>query len=168
MSDIGEKAVLFCGLLYSDGEACEAAMAAVSEAFGRIELQAGQFQWDYYRHYEGELGTPVRRRFIAIDGAFDSGAIADVKRRTIEIEGVLSVCGRRRVNIDPGYITLAKVVLASTKNYSHRVYLRNGIYAEVTLIYNKDKRLYVPHLFTYLDYKEPAAIDFMLQVRRLV
>ncbi|MBF0538928.1 MAG: DUF4416 family protein [Nitrospirae bacterium] len=167
--DIGEEAVLFCGLLYSDVGVSDVAIAAVADAFGAVALRSGQFQWGYYQHYADELGVPIYRRFVVIEGLFDSGAIADVKRRTNEIEDSLreggSIPGRRRVNIDPGYITLAKVVLASTKNYSHRVYLRDGIYAEVTLIYNKGNGLYMPHLFTYHDYKEPATNDFLLQSR---
>ncbi|KJU82310.1 GTP-binding protein [Candidatus Magnetobacterium bavaricum] len=163
--DIGESAMLFCGLLYCDVGVCDVAIEALTGAFGRVTLQSEAFQWDYYRHYVSELGHPICRRFIVVEGLFDTGAIADVKRRTNELEYDLSTSGRRRVNIDPGYITLAKVVLASTKNYAHRVYLRDGIYAEVTLLYNT-KGIYIPHLFTYPDYKEPATLKFLLQARK--
>ncbi|MBF0317868.1 MAG: DUF4416 family protein [Nitrospirae bacterium] len=165
--DIGESAVLFCGLLYCDRGVCDVAIGALAGAFGRVALQSEEFQWDYYRHYASELGHPIYRRFIVIDGLFDSGAIADIKRRTNELENDLSTSGKRQVNIDPGYITLAKVVLTSTKNYAHRVYLRDGIYAEVTLLYNT-KGTYMPHLFTYPDYKEPATLKFLLQARKTI
>ncbi|KJU85414.1 GTP-binding protein [Candidatus Magnetobacterium bavaricum] len=163
--DIGEGAMLFCGLLYFNSVVCDVAIGALAGAFGRVALQSEEFQWDYYRHYADELGHPIYRCFIVIEGLFDSGAIADVKCRTNELENDLSISGKRQVNIDPGYITLAKVVLASTKNYAHRVYLRDGIYAEVTLLYNT-RGTYMSHLFTYPDYKEPATIKFLLQARK--
>ncbi|MBF0344381.1 MAG: DUF4416 family protein [Nitrospirae bacterium] len=162
----GEDAVLFCGLLYSDATAYNDAKTIVVENFGAVGQESAQFDWGYYQYYKDEIGQPIYRRYITIDGLFDTQTIADVKHKTNGMEGRLSVHGRRRVNIDPGYITLAKVVLVSTKNYAHRIYLRDGIYAEITLIYYKDS--FMPHLFTYPDYKEPATNEFLLHGRKVL
>jgi len=98
----------------------------------------------------------------------DSETIADIKLKTIEIEDLLSLNGKRRINLDPGYLTLAKIVLASTKNYSHRIHLKKGIYGEVTLIYYSKDGTFKPHLFTYRDYQDKACIDIFLHVRELL
>jgi hypothetical protein len=82
---------------------------------------------------------------------------------TREIEYQLSEHEKRTVNLDPGYLTLAKVVLASTKNYSHRIFIGKGIYAEVTLIYKKGQ--YRPHLFTYMDYASDTVRGIFEQAR---
>jgi hypothetical protein len=101
---------------------------------------------------------------------FDASKLAEVKHITIALESALSVetpAGTgRTVNIDPGYVTLSKVILATTKDYSHRVYLRDGIFAEVTLYY-KDGA-FRPHVFTYRDYVEPEAIKFFTRTRGLL
>ena len=101
---------------------------------------------------------------------FDAAKLAEVKHLTIGLESGFSIQTpggpRRTVNIDPGYVTLSKVVLATTKDYSHRVYLRDGIFAEVTLYY-KDGA-FRPHVFTYRDYVEPEAIRFLTAVRGLL
>jgi len=106
--------------------------------------------WDYSDYYRDEMGSPLRRSFIFFRQAIDAGRLADIKLITNDIECRLSTSGKRNINLDPGYLTLAKVVLASTKNYSHRIYIGKGIYAEITLIFREGE--YRPHLFTYADY----------------
>jgi len=88
------------------------------------------------------------------------------KLRTNELERKYSEGGRRKINLDPGYITESNLVLASTKAYNHRIYLKEGIYAEVTLIYRK-KTGYEPLPWTYPDYRTRLALDFFGEVRRL-
>ena len=83
---------------------------------------------------------------------------------TIGVEKKLSENGRRRINIDPGYLTPSKVVLASTKNYSHRIYMGKGIYAEATLVFRNGR--YGPHLFTYRDYASEAYVDIFCEARK--
>lgn len=121
--------------------------------------------WNFSAHYREELGPSIKRRFIFFKDLFDTGTLADIKIKTNEIEGAFSVDGRRLVNLDPGYITLAKIVLASTKNYSHRINLGKGIYGEVTLIYVEKEGTFKPHLFTYRDYQEKSSIDMFLDAR---
>ncbi len=88
--------------------------------------------------------------------------------KTNEIEDAFSLNGKRRINLDPGYLTLAKIVLVSTKNYSHRIYLKKGIYGEVTLIYYKEYGTFKPNLYTYRDYQDKAHIDVFMQARELL
>ncbi|MDH5186329.1 MAG: DUF4416 family protein, partial [candidate division WOR-3 bacterium] len=90
--------------------------------------------------------------------------LTEMKLWTMEIENeFLDTNRRRRINLDPGILTLAKLVLATTKNYYHRIYLGKGIFAEVTLIYRNKQ--FEPLAWTYPDYRTDTAIDFFQQVR---
>ena len=163
-----EAALLFVGMLYSDPGVFGQAKTSVERNFGEILWMVPPVPWEYSTHYRDELGWPITRQFLFIRGLFDTGRLAEVKLGTNGIETSLSAGGKRRVNLDPGYVTLAKVVLASTKNYSHRVYLGKGIYAEVTLIYHAGERCFAPHLFTYRDYREKRCIDMFVEARGIL
>ena len=160
-----EQALLFLGTLYSDRQIFAEAGHILTEQFGEIILTSPAVAWDHSSHYRDELGWPILRQFVFFSSVIDTGSLADTKLKTIEIEDSLSAAGKRKINLDPGYITLAKVVLASTKNYSHRIYLGKGIFAEITLIYRAVERTYTPHLFTYTDYQEKDNIDLFMKAR---
>ena len=163
-----ESPLLFTGTLYSNREIFDQAREILRKEFGDILLVSPPSPWDYSLYYKNELGSPVLRQFIFFKTIIDPGSLADMKIRTIEIEHALSSGGIRKINLDPGYLTLAKIVLASTKNYSHRIYLGKGIYAELTLLYRNRTNTYTPHLFTYTDYQEKQNIDLFLKVRTML
>jgi hypothetical protein len=152
-------------LLYSDCNIYSEVIPILKKEFGEIYYESAVLSWSHSEFYKKELGLPILRRFIFFDGIYDPSRLADSKLITNDIERHLCVDGYRRINIDPGYMTLAKVVLASTKNYSHRIYLNKGIFAELTLINIKGK--FQPHLFTYPDFKEDATLDIFHHVRDL-
>jgi hypothetical protein len=162
-----EPALLFTGALYSDSGIFESSKELLRNNFGEILFESLPVQWDYSLHYKDELGWPISRKFIFFNDMLDPGTIADIKLKTNEIEDAFSLNGKRRINLDPGYLTLAKIVLVSTKNYSHRIYLKKGIYGEITLIYYKDG-IFKPHLYTYRDYQDKACTDIFLHVRELL
>jgi hypothetical protein len=163
-----EPALLFIGTLYSDFTIFNSSKELLKDCFGEILYESLPVPWDYSFHYRNELGSPISRQFIFFKNMLDSDTIADIKLKTIEIEDLLSLNGKRRINLDPGYLTLAKIVLASTKNYSHRIHLKKGIYGEVTLIYYSKDGTFKPHLFTYRDYQDKACIDIFMHVRELL
>lgn len=161
-----EDALLFVGSLYSRQECYLTAKEKLIACFGEIIMESPTSDWDYSDYYSDELGWPIKRRFIFFKNIINPERIVDIKIATNDIERQLSTEGRRSINIDPGYITPSKVVLASTKNYSHRIYIGKGIYAEVTLIY-RDGR-YQPHLFTYRDYASDAYREVFAMARRFL
>jgi hypothetical protein len=163
-----EAALLFIGALYSDPEIFVASQKILEKTFGESLLVSPPLPWDYSVHYRDELGSPIKRQFIFFKNLFDTGTLADIKISTNSIEDSFSVNGKRRVNLDPGYITLAKIVLASTKNYSHRINLGKGIYGEITLLYIEKEGTFKKHLFTYRDYQEKSCIDLFLNARGLL
>ncbi|MEW6569680.1 MAG: DUF4416 family protein [Nitrospirota bacterium] len=158
-----ESAFLFVGTLFSETDAFVRARERLEICFGAILAESSQLQWDYSSYYTKEIGSPIYRRFVFFEKLIDPGMLSRIKLTTNEIEESFSEGGKRRINLDPGYLTLSKVVLASTKNYAHRIYLSDGIYGEVTLIYRNGS--YEPHIFTYKDYKDKAYIDIFLDMR---
>ncbi len=158
-----EPSLLFIATLYSDPAILEDVVNMLEKIFGEILFKSQPFQWDYSTYYREELGWPILRQFIFFKDTIDPGIIADIKHQMNEIEEKFSMNGKRRINLDPGYLTLSKIVLVSTKNYAHRIYLAKGIYGEVTLIYKN--RSYTPHIFTYRDYQDNRSIDIFLTMR---
>lgn len=158
-----ESGLLFIGTLYSDPDVFSRAEEMLRKIFGEILLTSPASPWDYSLYYKDELGWPIVRQFIFFKDLIDAGSLPGIKLKANEIEEELSCNNKRCVNLDPGYLTLAKVVLASTKNYSHRIYLGKGIYGEVTLVYQDNT--FKPHLFTYRDYQDQGCIDLFVNAR---
>ena len=160
-----ECAMLFIGILYADSAVLNHVQPMLEREFGEALLVSPPVQWEHSGYYRDELGWPILRQFVFYKNAIDPGALAEIKIRTNEIEDYSSADNRRRVNLDPGYLTLSKVVLASTKNYAHRLYLGKGIYGELTLYYQDG--MFKPHLFTYRDYQEKSCVDMFMNARAL-
>ncbi|KAF0145314.1 MAG: hypothetical protein FD156_1145 [Nitrospirae bacterium] len=158
-------ALLFTGILYSENECFEKTKKTLLDLFGPSLMETSPVNWDHSDYYKEELGSPIKRIFIFFGNLINHEDIVDIKLKTNSIEDSLSVDGKRRVNIDPGYLTLANVVLATTKGYSHRLYLGKGIYGEVSLLYREKDRTFVPNIFTYSDYQEKNCIDMFLKAR---
>jgi len=161
-----ESALLFIGTLCRREEYFLEAKEKLRILFGDIVLESRPLPWEYSDYYTEELGSQIKRRFVFFRNAVNPESLADIKLKTNEIEEQFSTAGKRNINLDPGYLTPYNVVLASTKNYSHRIYIGKGIYAEVTLVY-RDGR-YQPHLFTYRDYAGAAHIEIFAQARKLL
>ncbi len=161
-----ERAILFIAMLLSDEGILEKVRPVLVRDFGEILHETQPQDWNWSDYYSDELGASIKRSFLFFKTPIDSSTISDIKLRTNEIEKGLSINGKRRVNLDPGYMTLSKVVLASTKNYCHRIYLGKGIYAEITLYYSRGS--FKPHLFTYRDYAQPDTIALFNNVRNLI
>jgi hypothetical protein len=159
----GESGLLFIGTLYSDPEVFSRSKEILQNTFGDILFTSPASPWDYSLYYKDELGWPIVRQFIFFKDLIDAGNLPGIKLKTNEIEERLSSNKRRGINLDPGYLTLAKVVLASTKNYSHRIYLGEGIYGEITLVYRYNT--FTPHLLTYRDFQDQNCIDLFVSAR---
>ncbi|MEW6214617.1 MAG: DUF4416 family protein [Nitrospirota bacterium] len=161
-----EHALLFVGTLYQDEKYLSIAKEKLNDSFGEVIMESPSLEWNYSNYYRDELGWPIKRTFIFFKNTINPEILADIKLITNDIEHQLSTKGRRNINIDPGYLTLSKVVLASTKNYAHRIYLGKGIYGEVTLIYREGR--YNPHLYTYRDYQDRTYIEIFMNARAVL
>jgi len=166
--DSTEAAKLFCGMIAVDEAVLQEAERLLAARFGPIELRSPVIPFSFTDYYRAEMGEALLRRFVSFEGAMDPGRLAAVKTDTNRIEKKMAVhdagITRRRVNLDPGYVTAAKVVLATTKNNAHRIYLGDGIYAEITVgLCRKGPRC---HEWTYPDYRTETYGRFFMDVRR--
>ena len=160
-----DPVLLFIGTLYCNMSVSHDAHTLLEKTFGEIVLTSPPMPWDYSTYYQDEIGYPLLRQFHFFKNLINPARLANIKLKTIDIENILSVEGKRRINLDPGYLTLSNIVLASTKNYSHRLYLGEGIFGEVTLIYKG--KTYHPHMFSYRDYQDDSYLKIFMDARSL-
>ena len=157
---------LFCALLVAPTVSLHEVEAVLARTYGTIVLCTIPFPFTQTTYYEREMGSDLTRLYVAFDPLINMAALATVKHTTNRLEALWSTAqGQRQVNVDPGYLDLAKVVLASTKDHSHRLYIGDGIFAEVTLRYRQ--HAFQPWEWTYPDYRVPATLAFFQQLREL-
>jgi hypothetical protein len=135
----------------------------LSGIYGPTDRISPELFFDRTRDYAREMGWPLHRRFVSFTELVPVDHIVDIKLKTNEIEQQNLRDGNRVVNIDPGYICPERLILATGKNYVHRVYLSKGIYADLTLIFQKGS--FRPLKWTYPDYAAPEVIGFFDDVR---
>lgn len=158
-----KPAKLVIGIFTRETEIIEDLVPEFVSRFGRIDLVSPWMEFTYTRYYEPEMGSALRRRVFAFVPLIAQQDLAGVKIATHQIEQSYSRAGRRRVNVDPGYMLQERFVLASGKNFSHRICIGPGIYADLTLIYQKGN--FQPLAWTYPDYAAGGMLKFLKQVR---
>jgi hypothetical protein len=154
---------LIAGLLGTSDALLNDAAVALIEQFGPIDATSPATDWTVSKYYCDEMGPTIRRQFVSFERLFEADGVAAIKLATNALELRWQTASGRRVNIDPGYVAPTKLVLASTKDAAHRIYLRQGIYAEVTLLFSTGT--FQPHAYTYPDYAGGDAVAFFNGVR---
>jgi hypothetical protein len=139
-------------------------MEQLTPQLGELEMASLWLPFDNTVYYESEMGRPLFRRFLVFRELIGQADLSRIKQMTNAIEQQTALNGKRRVNIDPGYLLQERFVLATGKNFTHRIYIGHGIYADLTLIYQKGAFQVLP--WTYPDYATPAALQFLEEVRR--
>ncbi len=161
---ISKPVKLICGLISNDEALFLAAKRLLVKKFGPVDFESERFKFDYTSYYTDELGQDLKRVFFSFKKLFDPSQLDRAKIYSNKIEMFLSRDGKRKINIDPGYIDLAKLVLASTKDFSHRIYLGRGIYAEITLIYKNGGFKILE--WTYPDYRTNEHLKIFSDIRK--
>ena len=133
------------------------------EQFGPIDVVSAWLPFDFTDYYEPEMGKPLFRRLMAFKTLIDQDALAGIKIMTNDLELKYSKNDRREVNLDPGYLLQERFVLATGKNFSHRIYIGRCIYADLTLIFTKGEFQTLP--WTYPDYADKKLLTYLKQVR---
>ncbi len=160
---------LLAGLLGSDPDLLQRARQLLSRRFGPIDLESDHWSFDHTDYYLEEMGPNLLRRFVSFQPLIQPDRLVEIKLETNALEQEIAYqCllpeTRRPVNIDPGYLDLTKLVLATTKDRAHRIYLGHGIYAEVTLQYANGAWQVLP--WTYPDYRRPEYHAFFDRMRQ--
>ena len=157
------KVKLISSLFSPEENLIEKVIKQMEGSFGPVDWVSERLTFDRTRYYANEMGWPLWRRFISFSNLIMPDSIVEVKLATNRIENGHLVEGRRRINVDPGYISLERLILASGKNYVHRIYLREGIYADFTLAYHGGT--FKPLPWTYPDYADEKIIGCFNMIR---
>lgn len=159
-----DPAMIVIGVIHSDSSALESAIEKLSAVLGPLRQFGESFPFRWTDYYEEEMGAELTRCFLASERLVERQWIVELKQLTNRIERELAKeDGSRRINLDPGLMSLENFVLATTKNRGHRIYLRDGIFAEVTLMYVQGKFEALP--WTFPDYRSEEVQGVLQGVR---
>jgi hypothetical protein len=165
-----QETILILGALGNGEASLQWARDATESRWGNICIASPCFDFDFTSYYEAEMGKGLKKCFFALEAPFDPAGIARIKRQTneweVEFADQAGADVARPLNLDPGYVTEAKLVLATTKDRDHRIYLSDGIYAECTLYYHRGQWKDRP--WTYPDYQQDSYQAFFSQCRKLL
>jgi hypothetical protein len=139
------------------------ALRGLEDIYGPADRVSPVVPFDRTRYYEREMGGPLVRMFVSFERLMRPEGLAEMKVETDGLEDDFRRGGLRTVNVDPGYICLERLVLATGKNYTHRIYLSLGVFADLTLVYHRKSFRALP--WTYPDYKDPFALQFFNDLR---
>lgn len=156
----------FIGALFSDETLLKAAIEHCEHYLGPVDFVSERFLFEATEYYESEMGSPIYRQFFSFEKLKNPSMLAEVKIQSNTIEEQLTRSGKRKVNLDIGYIDFHKVVLASAKYNGQKIYLDHGIYADPTLQY--EKGTFHPHEWAFPDFQESE--DYytpLLRIREL-
>ena len=158
-----KPAKLLVSVISSSGERINATLSGIAAHYGILDFVSPLLPFNYTDYYCAEMGKVLFRRFASFNCLIRQEDLASIKVHTNGLEDEQTEKGNRLVNIDPGYLVAERLVLASGKNYAHRIYLSKGIYGDLTLIY-RDKD-YQPLAWTYPDYREAEVRRWLRAIR---
>jgi hypothetical protein len=163
----------FAGLLAGSEDQLAAARHELAQWYGKIDAASDILPFTFTQYYDEEMGQNLLRQWVRFEALFNPEHLAKCKLETNMAETLLARqfadknaaanTPQRPINIDPGYVHRYKIILATTKDHSHRVYIAEGIYGEVTLHWSQNR--WTPWPWTYADYQTDAAQDFFVKAR---
>ena len=157
---------LILGSIYSSRQSWHQLIPRLEERFGRIDYSSKEMDFDWTDYYYQEMGSPLFRQFLSFEKLIFPEQLVEIKLFTNQLEQETAQQGRRRVNLDPGYLSLDHLVLATGKPCAHRIYLSQGIWADLHLIYQSGS--YQPLPWTYPDYRISALISMFNRLRQVL
>lgn len=156
---------LILGLFYTEKDLLIRVKEELIKSFGEIDYESESFDFNFTSYYEKEMGKDIKRIFYSFKELIDPSRIVEIKYITWEIEKKFTIEGKRKVNIDPGYMDYFKFVLASFKESGYKIYLGRGVYADITLWYEKGK--FRPLLTSFPDFKSNLYEKAFLKIREI-
>ena len=154
-----------CGFIYTCEKIYQDTKIILEKKFGEIDLESERIDFNSTDYYYSEMGKPLFRHFISFKKLRRPEQFIAIKLYCVKIEKKFALDSRRKINIDPGYLNEAKLVLTTTKDFSHRLHLGKGIYAEVTLRYLKNSFSEFPT--TFPDYRTSRYKEIFLNIRKI-
>ena len=165
--DVPLPVKLVCALLYKEEKWCKRALIDLQTEFGEIDFESPQLEFHFTEYYFKEMGKPLFRSFISFSRLIDPADLAVIKVWSHSLEEKYSqLAGETRViNIDPGYLNLTAFILATSKNYSHRIYLGKGVFAQQELLFGRKKIQTMD--WTYPDYRSYEYQEILRKIREI-
>ncbi len=164
------QAKLFIGIIAQNNDLLYRVKNEIEKEWGTIDLESEIFPFDATNYYKDEMGENLIKKFYGFKKLVERENIVEIKLKTNDMEERIKRergNPKREVNIDPGYLTLSNITLATTKDYRHRIYLGKGIYLENTLYYNRREKSYVEWEWTYPDYRKNEYKAFFNKMREI-
>ncbi len=158
-----QAAKLVVGIFTNDQQLFCPVIESLTKRFGDVDLMSPWIPFDYTNYYEQEMGPDLMRRMAAFKPLIAQSSLSAIKLKTNAIEREFSKDQKRNINIDPGFMLRERFVLATGKNFAHRIYIGDHIYADLTLIFQKGSFQSLP--WTYPDYKATDMQSFLYRVR---
>jgi hypothetical protein len=159
-----QPAKLVISMFMHDRQAIAPVIGDLCDDLGAVDMVSPWMRFNHTEYYTAEMGSPLYRRMVVFRKLIEQQDLADIKHHTNRLEARYADNGRRRVNIDPGYMLPERFVLATGKNYSHRIFIGKGIYADLTLVYHSGS--FQPLEWTYPDYREDRMRSYLNATRR--
>ena len=169
MSELVEpvKANLTISVMFTEEALLEEIRAILKKKYGEIDAISEVYDFSSISpYYNPEMGSDIKKIVFSFKEPVARDILKEIKLFCVKLEKKYSKNGNRLVNLDPGLVTLENFILATGKNYSHRIYLGSGVFAEVTLMFGK-KNMIKELPWSYRDYLYEPARSFLLEVREL-
>jgi len=159
------KVKLIISLIFSQEQILKKTQGLLIRKFGPIDCQSRVMPFTHTDYYRQEFGEGLKKKILSFKKLIAAQELARIKNISNRIEQKSKNGSNRCINIDPGYLSHSKLVLATTKDFAHRIYLNNGIYAEVTLVYTA--KTFRGWDWTYPDYRTPEYINIFNEIREI-
>ncbi len=162
------KVKLIVGMISQDVDLFAEVTQILVEKFGPVDLKSNVFNFDKTDYYQEEMGTSLKRQFLSFERLIEPKQIVEIKFFTNGLEEKFSLSRdkpSRLINLDPGYLDCTKLVLASTKDSPNRIYLRDGIYGEITSYFSQGTFNF--RSWTFPDYRTQEYIELFNEIRKL-
>jgi hypothetical protein len=157
---------LICGIIANRSDVFARAEELLAERWGPIDDRSPRFEFNWTDYYERQMGPGLKRCFLSFERLINPEEISEIKLATNELEEKIKAevaSSRRIVNLDPGYLTPAALVMATLKNFAHRIPLKKGVYAHLELLLGRQGVRLLE--WTYPDFRSPTYHEFFLKVR---
>lgn len=160
-----KRVKLLIGIIFKNPEKYNIVKQRLENFFSPVDLESDKIPFDSTTYYNEEMGFPLFRRFLSFKNLISPEDLPDIKIFTNNIELETANLNKRSINLDPGYLSEANVIIATTKNYYHRIPLQKGIYAHMEYVLKKNR--VVPLDWTYPDFRKLEYIDFFSELKLL-
>ncbi len=159
---------LICGIIAPDENIIHRGEEKLAQVFGILDLKSPLFFFDFTDYYEKQMGKNLKRKFVSFEKLIKPETLSSIKHKTNRLEEEIREelkSTHRIINLDPGFLKASSLVMATAKDFAHRVPLQDGIYAHLEFLFGKDEVRTLD--WTYPDFKSKDYQKYFCDVRRL-